>query len=224
MPPTPRLGRAPPAFASPRVVRCGPLVLLTLQCAKHSAPIRDASSRPRSADARDAGLAAQAVEGGQNRRQIIPLIEAEIAKREDKRADDGGRDLDDKSHRRVRRRAVARTCTGWGRAAFLAPAKRARLGIAVSQVGDRQRAARNGALGPPTAGAVEGGAACSPAKDLRRAAPPRHEWLSTPQASQRGRGHHGALNFGSAAAISSPARAMARQGASVTAPIALDWL
>src|SRR6266700_54115 len=67
-----------------------------------------------SADARDAGLAAQAVEGGQNRRQIIPLIEAEIAKREDKRADDGGRDLDDKSHRRVRRRAVARTCTGWG--------------------------------------------------------------------------------------------------------------
>src|SRR6266567_9003611 len=121
MPPTPRLGRAPPAFASPRVVRCGPLVLLTLQCAKHSAPSRDASSRPRSADARDAGLAAQAVEGGQNRRQIIPLIEAEIAKREDKRADDGGRDLDDKSHRRVRRRAVARTCPGWRRAPFLAP-------------------------------------------------------------------------------------------------------
>src|SRR6266568_8536237 len=80
----------------------------------------------RSADTRDAGLAAQAVEGGQNRRQIIPLIEAEIAKREDKRTDDGGRDLDNKSHRRVRRQAVARTCTGWG-APFLAPAKRARL-------------------------------------------------------------------------------------------------
>ncbi len=109
----------------------------------------------RSADAYDAGLAAQAVEGGQNRRQIIPLIEAEIAKREDERTDDGGRDLDNKSHRRVRRRALARTCIGSGRAPFLAPAKRARLGIAVSQVGDRQRAARNGALGPPAAGAME---------------------------------------------------------------------
>jgi len=98
------------------------------------------------------------------------------------------------------------------------------LGIAVSQVGDRQRAARNGALGPPTAGAVEGGEACSPAKDLRRAAPPTLEWLSTPQASQRGRGHHGALNFGSAAAISSPARALAQLGASVTAPIAVARL
>src|SRR5712691_11651924 len=178
----------------------------------------------RSADTRDAGLAAQAVEGGQNRRKIIPLIEGEIAKREDKRTDDGGRDLDNKSHRRIRRRAVTRTCTGWGRAPFLAPAKRARLGIAVSQVGDRQRAARNGAHGPPTAGTVEGGAAGGLAKDLRRAAPPTLEWLSTPQASRGGRGRHGALTFGSAAAISSPARAMARQGDSVTAPIALDSL
>src|SRR6266851_1452431 len=173
-----------------------------------------------SADARDARLAAQPVEGGQDRAQIIRLIEAEIAKREDERPDDGGRDLDDEPHRRVRRRAVARPCIGWGRAAFLAPAKRARLGIAVSQVGDRQRAARNGALGPTAAGAVEGGAACGLAKDLRRAAPPTLEWLSTPQASRRGRGRHGALNFGSAAAISSPARATTRRGASVTAATA----
>src|SRR5437879_12741125 len=54
---------------------------------------------------------------------------------------------------------------------------------------------------------AQGGAACSPAKDLRRAAPPRLEWLYTPQASQQGLGHHGALNFSSAAAINTPARA-----------------
>src|SRR5712691_7925820 len=42
-----------------------------------------------SADARDAGLAAQAIEGGQNRRQIVPLIEAEVPKSEDERTDDG---------------------------------------------------------------------------------------------------------------------------------------
>src|SRR6266581_9644665 len=40
-------------------------------------------------------------------RQIIPLIEAEIAKREDQRADYAGRDLDDKPHWRVREHGIA---------------------------------------------------------------------------------------------------------------------
>src|SRR5713226_754368 len=119
MPPTPRLGRAPPAFASRRV-GCDADRLF-------SCPFRCAAARPaetphrghESADARDAGLAAQAVEGGQDRAQIIPLIEAEIAKREDKRADDGGRDLDDKSHWRVREHGIASPFVDYERWCFV---------------------------------------------------------------------------------------------------------
>src|SRR5260370_21099438 len=152
---------APPGDAAAREAK--PLPLQFQSGAQATSRAR-ASIFPNGLDARDAGLAAQPVEGGQDCAQIIRLIEAKIAKREDERADDGGRDLDDEPHRRVRRRAVARRCFGWGRAPFLAPAKRARLGIAVSLVGDRQRAARNGALGPPAAGAMERRTACSRAE------------------------------------------------------------
>src|SRR5713226_4499620 len=46
MPPTPRLGRAPPAFGSRRVgCDADRLFSCPFRCAKHSAPSRDASSR-----------------------------------------------------------------------------------------------------------------------------------------------------------------------------------
>jgi hypothetical protein len=55
-----------------------------------------------SADACDAGPAAQVVEGGQDRANVIPFVEPEIAMLEDQRFDDTPRDLNEEARRAVR--------------------------------------------------------------------------------------------------------------------------
>jgi hypothetical protein len=50
---------------------------------------------------------------------------------------------------------------------LIASVKRARFGLGVLQIVDRQRTAGDSALRPAAAGGMEGGSACGRAKDLR---------------------------------------------------------
>src|SRR5216683_6918467 len=115
MPPTPWLGRG---LQPSRHVESGAMRTACSLAPSDARNTRRPAETPHrgheSADARDVGLAAQALEGGQDRAQITPRIEAEKAKREDERADDAGRDLDDKPHWRIREHGIASPFVDYG--------------------------------------------------------------------------------------------------------------
>jgi hypothetical protein len=86
--------------------------------------------------------------------------------------------------------------------------KRARCGIALPDVTDRQYTGRDGPLAPPAQCRPEHRPALGPTEPLWGAAPPRPKWPLTPLAHGRGSSHHHE-SLGSAASISRPASSVA---------------